>query len=513
MKTKLTSLLLCLLLLAGLRLPAAAAGTKYVVTAKSANVLPTPAADTRALAVLAQGDVVYAEKTESGFARITLASTGITGWVALSDLTFAGAEAQNTQGVTRIYVKTMPKKTAYIEGEEPFDPAGLEIWAAYAGKPDAKIAGYALYLPTFSVYGLKTVQVAYTAPGGAVFGTSFTVNVAKVPVQKVEIVSLPKKTSYIEGEALDLTGLTLRVSYSDGRAAKTFTAAEALRDPDFTLMGCHSEAPGKALVYGSHTLTFYYKYPEIHCALTLTAREKKLTALSVATPPKSTVTYSNAAPPDLTGLTLKAEYDNGLSETVLPARCTVTCDPAAFVLGPGNKVQVSFGGKTVTLEFTYALDGVKDISVLLPGEHTFILGEKIDLTGLIVYENTVSGKQRQITDYTLGAIDPARPGNQTVTVTHGAYVSLLDLVISPYYQKGDADGNGKVNAADARIVLRAAVKLQTLANNPLRAADADGNGKVQAADARKILRAAVKLETLLDFTNIVVLPKTTGGKG
>ena len=53
---------------------------------------------------------------------------------------------------------------------------------------------------------------------------------------------------------------------------------------------------------------------------------------------------------------------------------------------------------------------------------------------------------------------------------------------------GDADGDGKVTAADARAVLRAAVGLEEI---PLERADADGDGKITAADARAILRKSV----------------------
>ena len=63
---------------------------------------------------------------------------------------------------------------------------------------------------------------------------------------------------------------------------------------------------------------------------------------------------------------------------------------------------------------------------------------------------------------------------------------------------GDVDLNGKVEVADARLALRAAVSLETLLGDALKGADADFNGKIEVADARMILRAAVGLETLPD---------------
>ncbi|MBR5427652.1 MAG: hypothetical protein IK118_04835 [Clostridia bacterium] len=58
----------------------------------------------------------------------------------------------------------------------------------------------------------------------------------------------------------------------------------------------------------------------------------------------------------------------------------------------------------------------------------------------------------------------------------------------------DADGNGKITSADARLALRAAARLQTI-TDPLRFACTDLNrdGKITTADARGILRAAARV--------------------
>ena len=63
---------------------------------------------------------------------------------------------------------------------------------------------------------------------------------------------------------------------------------------------------------------------------------------------------------------------------------------------------------------------------------------------------------------------------------------------------GDVDSDGELTSADARLALRASVKLETiLPGSPaFLAADADRNGAIESADARLILRASVKLETL-----------------
>lgn len=63
---------------------------------------------------------------------------------------------------------------------------------------------------------------------------------------------------------------------------------------------------------------------------------------------------------------------------------------------------------------------------------------------------------------------------------------------------GDVNLNGKVESADARLALRASVKLESYPEKSYEffAADADLDKTISSADARLILRASVKLETL-----------------
>ncbi len=505
-KRKIFSLFLCVLLLAAAALPVSAAGEKYVITAAKANIIPEPNAVTSPIAELPRGTVVEITETKNNFGRFTLRSNGLSGWVHMSLLKYIGGPAGNTEGITAIYVKTPPEKTVYIEGEEAFDPAGLQIWASYEEKEDAPVTGYRLYLPSFAAYGEKNVYVSYTAPGGAVFSAEFGITVAKVPIAGLTLLSPPDQTDYIEGQPLDLTGLKVMLRYTDGRADEIYGPQEILENPDFILMGCHSETQDKPLVFGSHTVNIYYKYPEVNCRFTLNAIRRTLVSLQIDTLPDSTVTYSTTQPPDLTGLTLSAEYDNGANETVYPWQCTVLCEPEKFILGDGNKVTVQFEGRSITLDFTLALDSRSGLRLGLPTVLNFILGESIDLTALKVYLTSLSGMEAEVKDYAMGTVDPTLVGTQTIPITYQEFSTVFTLNITPYYQKGDPDGDGKVTANDARLTLRAAVGYVNLAGNPRSAADTDRDGNVTASDARSILRAAVKLDELIDYTGIVLLP-------
>ena len=61
---------------------------------------------------------------------------------------------------------------------------------------------------------------------------------------------------------------------------------------------------------------------------------------------------------------------------------------------------------------------------------------------------------------------------------------------------GDVNGDNKITAADARVILRTAAKIDTAAESAIAYFDINGDNKITAADARIVLRIAAKLESI-----------------
>lgn len=70
---------------------------------------------------------------------------------------------------------------------------------------------------------------------------------------------------------------------------------------------------------------------------------------------------------------------------------------------------------------------------------------------------------------------------------------LVTVQPKPKYEKGDVNMDGKVTAADARIALRIAAKLETATNDVIEIGDMNDDKLLTAADARLILRKSAKL--------------------
>lgn len=76
------------------------------------------------------------------------------------------------------------------------------------------------------------------------------------------------------------------------------------------------------------------------------------------------------------------------------------------------------------------------------------------------------------------------------------------------YSLGDVNNDGKITAADARIVLRVSAKLETLNSDAEQYADIDSNGKITAADAKIVLRISAQLDSIDNYKSNPTPPNT-----
>ena len=84
-----------------------------------------------------------------------------------------------------------------------------------------------------------------------------------------------------------------------------------------------------------------------------------------------------------------------------------------------------------------------------------------------------------------------------------AIIAVFTISISAFAETkvdtsrmGDVNGDGKVTAADARLILRVAANLDKETDEIKAYGDIDNNGKIKASDARIILRVAASLESM-----------------
>jgi uncharacterized protein YkwD len=98
---------------------------------------------------------------------------------------------------------------------------------------------------------------------------------------------------------------------------------------------------------------------------------------------------------------------------------------------------------------------------------------------------------------TIKGLKTASGQNTTLTYTVDFFRSdeVTEEPSTSTAETGDINNDGKISASDARLVLRAAAKLEHFNSEQTQAADVNGDNKITASDARKILRVSAKLDT------------------
>jgi len=207
---------------------------------------------------------------------------------------FAGQKATfdvtvNERVLLNLEIKAKPDKLNYVVGEE-LDLTGLLVVASYEN-------GDLDIIEDYTVSGLdgkagsKVITLTYKGKTA-----SFVVNVAVKCVEKIEIIKMPTKLSYIESEALNVEGMIVKATYNDGEI-KTIT--------DYKLEG-YSSLPGVHTVYVS--------YEGQVDSFDVNVTEKVLSDLKVTIPTKTT--YEIGETFDATGMVVTAYYNNGQQYSV-----------------------------------------------------------------------------------------------------------------------------------------------------------------------------------------------------
>ena len=198
-------------------------------------------------------------------------------------------------------------------------------------------------------------------------------------------VSGPTKTEYEIGDELDLTGLVVTAHYSDGSEA----AVE-----DYEVSGFDSSTAGEKTItvtYQDKTTTFTVNVKEAAPVVTLES-------ITVSGPTKTE--YKIGEELDLTGLVVTAHYSTGDEATVTGYEVSGFDSSTA-----GEKtITVTYQGKTAAFKVTVKetekpVVTLESITISGPNKTEYKIGDKLDLTGLVVIAHYSDGSYQEVTDY------------------------------------------------------------------------------------------------------------------
>ncbi|WP_240689469.1 bacterial Ig-like domain-containing protein [Ammoniphilus sp. YIM 78166] len=260
----------------------------------------------------------------------------------------------------------------------------------------------------------------YVARDAEVTFSNFDIQVDSRKVRALQADTSAMKTTYLVGEALDLTGLRVKAVYSDGRE-------EELSRTDYIVTGFDSSRTG------NNTITLHYNGVTTNVELTVSSLA--VTSLEVQYFPAKTVYYPGDFF-DPKGLTVIAEYNNGYQRGELAGdQYTLEMEQQPF-LDPGT-VTVTVRSKAAPEVFTTFDVRVKDAEITaleikrMPEKTFYFIDEEIDLDGLVVYakysDQTEARLMRE--DFAVSPLDTSVPGEQTVTISYQGKTVALPLIV------------------------------------------------------------------------------------
>jgi len=261
--------------------------------------------------ILTQDDYIITgfDSNEAGINTISINFNGVTKTI---DLTI------NSLTCTGLEIKYFPAKSDYYIGDQ-FDPEGLVVIADYNDGYKAEELTSELYTLSisgedvsdyvFDTSGTKSVTVISTeTPETSI---AFDVEVSDAVLTGLEIIKLPKVTLYYLGDELDLDGMIIYASYSDGNEAR-------LMKDEYTVSALDTNNPGGKEVIISHKGKT--------AVLTLTVKEKEFVGIEITNYSKTT--YYTGEAFGIAGLEVSKVYDN-LDKEVL-TKNDYTVDSSAF---------------------------------------------------------------------------------------------------------------------------------------------------------------------------------------
>ncbi len=321
-----------------------------------------------------------------------------------------GKEYQSNSGEWQTYIFSMPTINQATNYEDML-PKDSE------GNPTSRWGGtlYNLLIFPFGFnvddgtggYTGAEIDIDYIVMGSLDYVTNYKsdLELKEESITKLELVKAPNKTTYYVGEALDLEGLELKATYSDG-------TSEILNSASYSVnLESENAATPVTLTFGSKSVSYNVKVTGV-------------SSIEVTGAPEDT-TFEVAEGFSPDGYTIKVNYTDGTSNDKFPV------ENFKFFLDDSTT-----GTKTVTANF-YGVTTTFDINVVnvtdleLTNDKTYRYNDEVkadDFTINFVYNDgskVASGDAATTLEYAI-EIDRKSAGAVTGTLTAtGTGISIV----------------------------------------------------------------------------------------
>ena len=312
-----------------------------------------------------------------------------------------GGSITPSKTLTKIEVTQQPYKTGYWSGES-FDASGMKVTARYSDGSSVLLAdGDFTLSPSIMANDTADVVIAYKGV------------TCKQPVSVSHVTDLTVeglKDLYEPGEKIELTGVTAKISVSDG-TTRTENPKGYTYTPEGELTLNDTEL---SVTYRGFTEEFDIIVAELDSITASTTKDSYLIGEKF----------------DRSTITVTAIYKNAVKQ-VEKTVTDYTMNQESATSAGTCIVTITYKEKTTTLNLNI-VDGskVESISVTAPAKTKYFDNTDLDTTGMTVIGKTVDGETIAIpiSECTFTDSERDENGEVTVTVTYNGKTGTFDII-------------------------------------------------------------------------------------
>lgn len=227
-------------------------------------------------------------------------------------------------------------------------------------------------------------QNASLANGDSTIKAFTTSQVWDNSLKNIEIETQPNKTSYIEGENFDKTGMVVIANYNSETSPTVI-----LDDNSYNIVN------GTNLKAGQTSVTITYENMSVEQPITV--EENIVTGITIKTPPSKTE-YLEGENFDSTGMVVEASYKDGSKKEIKD----YVIENGDNLKANQNQVTISYGDKSISQAILVTANSLEKIEITTPPDKTeYVVGQNFDKTGMVVTGTYQNGARNEIINYTI----------------------------------------------------------------------------------------------------------------
>ena len=235
-------------------------------------------------------------------------------------------------------------------------------------------------------------------------------------VSSIEIVNIPNKTTYIYGDSLDLTGGILRVNYNNGTTKNVRMLEEGVTVPNFTQVNTTLGQQVLTVVYEGQQAIYRIEVIDQVIDIEINTQNMKKD-------------YKYGEEIDLTNATVKPIMkSNSEAQEVAISIDMISGYNSSLV--DNQTIKVTYLGYEKNFEVSVK-DYIVGIKVTSPSKKSYIMGDELDLTGMVVTAMFASNNEQTIenNEITVNGYNNSILGAQEITVEYKEFTDSFRIVV------------------------------------------------------------------------------------